>query len=61
MICQPFEELTPKEKTEYIGQVVHAIQSDPSLFAMGQEIIRLGQLRGLFEGVTILPEDNKTN
>jgi hypothetical protein len=61
MICEEFEKLTPKEKTEFIGQVVHSIQSDSALYCMGQEIIRLGQIKGLFEGVTILPNDIETN
>lgn len=55
MICQKFDELTPKEKTEYIGAVVHAVQSSDNLYSMGQEIIRLGNLAGLFDGVKILP------
>lgn len=59
MICDEFEKLTPKEKTEFIGQVVHSIQSDSSLYCMGQEIIRLGKIKGLFEGVTILPTESE--
>jgi hypothetical protein len=61
MICDEFEKLTPKEKTEFIGQVVHSIQSDSGLYSMGQEIIRLGKIKGLFEGVTILPEDTENH
>jgi hypothetical protein len=59
MICEEFDKLTPKEKTEYIGQVVHSIQSDPALFEMGKEIIRIGTIKGLFDRVTILPDNTK--
>ena len=59
MVCKEFDSLSPKEKTEYIGQVVHSIQSDSALFEIGKEIIRLGEIKGLFEGVTILPTDSK--
>jgi hypothetical protein len=59
MICEEFEKLTPKEKTEFIGKVVHAIQSSTKLYLMGKEIIGLGEIQGLFEGVKILPRDTK--
>lgn len=59
MVCEQFDNLTPKEKTEYIGQVVHAIQSDKNLYEMGKEIIRLGNIKGLFEGVIIFPEGSE--
>ncbi len=55
MICESFEKLTPKERVEYVGELLHAVQSDNSLFEIGKEIIRLGNHRGLFEGVVIFP------
>lgn len=55
MVCQSFEELTPKEKTEFIGEVVHAAISDEALYSMAQEIIRIGKIKGLFDRVKICP------
>lgn len=52
--------LTPKEKSEFVGQLVHSCQSDENLFSMGEEIIKLAQRRGLFENVVFNPEQ-KTN
>lgn len=58
MICDKYEALTPKEKSEMVGSVVHAFQSDSALFDMALEIIRLGELKGLFDRVKIMPEND---
>lgn len=55
MICTEFDELSPKEKTEYIGALVHSVQSDSDLYSMGQEIINMAKMKGLFDRVVILP------
>lgn len=52
--------LTPKEKSEFVGQLVHSCQSDVYLYSLGQEIIKLAKRRGLFKNVVINPEQ-KTN
>jgi hypothetical protein len=54
MVCSSFDQLTPKEKTEYIGALVHSVQSSNELFKIGKEIIEDGERQGLFEGVKIL-------
>lgn len=59
MICPQFEELTPKEKTEFIGKLVHSVQSDPELYSMAHEIIKMAEEKGLFEGVKILHPNTK--
>lgn len=51
--CKEYQELTPFEKKEYIGSLIHAVQSDPNLFKEGQRIINKAIARGLFEGVII--------
>lgn len=65
MLCKEFEILTPKERTEYIGQLLHACMNDSGCFQIGEGIIKTGELKGLFIGVQINPAppipDNETN
>jgi hypothetical protein len=62
MICDKYEALSPKGKVILIGELLHAVQSDSHLFDIANEIIKQGKLRGVFEGVTILPaSDNLIN
>jgi len=57
MNCHEFTNLLPKEKTEYIGSLIHACQSDSKLYEMGLRIIKQATKKGLFEGVSIHPPD----
>lgn len=61
MICKEFDELTPKEKTEYIGKLVHCVQQNSFLFQHGKRIIQKGEADGLFDKVIINPSDNDTH
>lgn len=63
MICKEFDELTPQEKTTYIGQLVHSVQSDSELFKTGQMLISVAKKKGLFDNVIINPQthDPDTN
>lgn len=55
MNCQEYQQLTPLEKSQYIGELVHACISDSKYFKMGQKLIKQAQDKGLFEGVVINP------
>lgn len=55
MICESFEKLTPLERVKYIGEVIHGIQNDDTLFKLGEAIILVAQQKGLFQGVIINP------
>lgn len=62
MICKEYESLSHIEKVSLIGAIVHAVQSDSSIFQMAMEMKRLATLKGLFDGVVINPTpegDNK--
>lgn len=61
MICQKFENLTPVQKVTYIGELIHAVQSNDHLMELGQSIIDLAISMGIFDGVTILPQGNNQN
>lgn len=57
MICEKFNELSINEKIQYIGKLVHAVENDNLLFEAGNEIIGLANEKGIFKGITILPEN----
>lgn len=57
MNCQEYQQLTPIEKSRYIGSLVHAVISDSAFFIAGQKIIALAEVAGLFDGVEIHPEE----
>lgn len=56
MTCENYNKLTPVEKVIFTGQLLHACMNDDGLKELGDEIIKLAMLKGLFEGVKILPE-----
>ena len=49
-------ELTPVEKIYYIGQLLHVCQSNEVLFKIGKDLIQSGKMRGLLDGVKIIPQ-----
>ena len=57
MICEKYDRLTPIERVSYVGELIHAVMSDNELFDAGNSLINLAILKGLFEGVKILPND----
>lgn len=61
MICAEFDQLSPQEKTEYIGKLVHAVQSDSHFFKLGTLLIRDAKKEGLFDNVIINPSTKETN
>ena len=59
MLCTKYIELTPPEKTAFIGELLHSVQSDDQLFEMAKEIIIIAIRKGLFNGVVINPPKEK--
>lgn len=57
MICEKFNQLSPNERVIYIGKLVHAVENDNLLFEAGNEIIGLANDKGIFTGITILPDN----
>lgn len=55
MLCDKYQRLVPKEKSNFIGELLHAVQSDDDFFDLAEEIIQLAYRRGLFNGVIINP------
>ena len=58
MICKTFLDMTPQERSAYIGKLVHCVQNSELLLLRGEKIIKEGEKLGLFEGVTIGPPTN---
>lgn len=56
MLCKNYEQLGHFDKVLYIGELLHACQSDDDFFNMGKTIIESAKKCGVFEGVTILPD-----
>lgn len=50
-ICPDFEQMTPKERQDYVGGLIHCCMVSPELFKEGQKIIEAGKSSGLFEGI----------
>ena len=57
MICEKYEALTIIEKVQMVGKLLHAMQSDNELFDKAEWIIVAAELQGIFNKVTILPND----
>lgn len=60
MLCTKFSELSHYDKVKYIGELLHACQSDDFLYSIGENIIQTAKDTGLFDGVVILPEQTKS-
>jgi hypothetical protein len=60
MLCKKYDELSYFDKVTYIGELLHACQSDDLLFDEGNILITKAKSMGLFNGVVILPDHIKT-
>jgi hypothetical protein len=55
-LCKSYNELSHFDKIQYVGEILHACQSDEYFFKLGEDIIKSAKDTGLFNGVVILPE-----
>jgi hypothetical protein len=55
-LCKSYNELSHFDKIQYVGELLHACQSDEYFFKLGEDIIKSAKDTGLFNGVVILPE-----
>jgi hypothetical protein len=51
MNCLSYRLLTPKEKTEFIGQLLHVVQSDEYSFSKAKKIIQRATTMGVLNDV----------
>lgn len=51
-----YQQMTSLEKTEFIGKLLHACQSDNDIMKAAFGLIEIGERRGLFDNVKIMPD-----
>lgn len=64
MICKKYADLSHVDKIRYIGELIHIVQNDDEFYDMGYSLIYMARMKGILDGVKILPEvkdddDNK--
>ena len=59
MICEEFDKLSHRERIEYIGKLVHSVQSHSYLFELGQMIVNHAEATGLLTDVIINPTNEE--
>ncbi len=55
MNCANYLMLSPQEKIEMVGKIVHAVQSSNEIFNQASLLINKAERLGLFTGVIINP------
>lgn len=55
-LCKSYNDLSHFDKIQFVGELLHACQSDEYFFKLGEDIIKSAKDTGLFNGVVILPE-----
>ena len=58
MICNSYNQLTIVEKTQFVGKLIHLIQSEESAFLAADSLLKIANDQGLLEKVTILPKED---
>lgn len=58
MICKEFDEMSIKGRTDFIGKLVHAVQSDSRAYWLGDALILGAERRGVFTNVIINPSSD---
>lgn len=58
MLCKQYEALSHKERTEFIGNLTHLVQTYEWAFNLAYYMEQEARKIGLFEGVAIAPESN---
>jgi hypothetical protein len=61
MNCEKFLKLTPIEKINFTGSLLHAAMNDDRLFMDCEKIIMKARAKGLFAGVVINPANDILN
>lgn len=55
MLCTSYNLMSHRERIEYIGKLLHSVQSDDKLFTIGRAIIKQAEDNGLLDDVIINP------
>lgn len=57
MLTEKYLEMSIQEQREFIGAVVHLVQTDARCFVHAKQMLKWATVNGLMEGVVILPEN----
>ena len=61
MICNSYNQLTIVEKTQFVGRLIHIIQSEENAFNVADTLLKKADAEGWFDKVTILPTEDPNN
>ena len=61
MICKKYDNLSHVDKIRYIGELIHIVQNDDEFYDMGFSLIYMARMKGILDGVLILPEVQNDN
>jgi hypothetical protein len=61
MICKKYNNLSHVDKIRYIGELIHIVQNDDEFYEMGFSLIYMARMKGILDGVQILPEVKNDN
>lgn len=54
--CKAFSDLTLIEQKKMVGEIVHAMRTDPVSFITCRQVINGAKARGRFENIKFMPE-----
>lgn len=61
MLCKKYANLSHVDKIRYLGELIHIVQNDDEFFDMGYSLIYMARMKGILDGVKILPEVQDDN
>lgn len=59
--CKQYQSMTPHEKIEFIGKLVHLVTNDETSFSRAKGMVLRGDVQGLFDDVVINPSGYQEN
>jgi hypothetical protein len=61
MLCKKYADLSHVDKIRYLGELIHIVQNDDEFYDMGFSLIYMARMKGILDGVQILPEVKNDN
>lgn len=60
MICKNYDQLTIVEKTQFVGKLMHLVQTSDHAFLSAEQLIKTADSQGVFNKIVILPVKERT-
>ena len=61
MNCEAYRLLSPKERIDFIGSLVHAVQNNNEVFKSAKELVDYAVRKRMFDDVIINPTTEEVN